>query len=57
MTRVLLAGLSAVVFASLSATAAFAACAGHTAETMTPVQTADISTPSGSSASEDVKQD
>lgn len=48
MITKLLAGLSAVAFVSLS-TAAFAACPGHTAQTSTPVQTADISVPSDSS--------
>lgn len=58
MTRKLLAGLSVIVFASLSATAAVAAgCMGHTAGTMTPVQTADISAPSGSDAAQETKQD
>jgi hypothetical protein len=57
MTRKLLAGVSAVVFASLSATVAIAACAGHTAETVTPVQTADISSPSDSGTAEETKQD
>lgn len=55
MTRRLLAGLSAAVFATLSASAAFAACAGHTAQTSTPIQTADISSPSDST--QDVRQD
>lgn len=58
MTRRLLAGLSVIVFTSLSATAAaVAGCPGHTAGTMTPVQTADISAPSGSDATQDTKQD
>ncbi len=57
MTRKLVAGFSAVVFASLTATAAMAACAGHTAETPNPVQTADISTSSGSGSSQDARQD
>jgi hypothetical protein len=57
MTRKLLAGLSAVVLASLSATAVAAGCMGHTAGTMTPVQTADTSAPSGSDAAQETKQD
>lgn len=54
MASKIIAAGSAIIFASLS-TAAFADCTGHTAQTSTPVQTAQTTSGTQSGSTQDVR--